>query len=130
MKNRKIVIAAILLAVIMGVMGLLWMSSRDAVQSGLKHITVTVIHSDGTEKVFDYRTDAEYLGDVLLSENLVEGENSEFGMMILSVDQENASWEENRSYWGLYVGTEYATTGADGIVLTDGGEYSLVYTIG
>ena len=130
MKNRKIVIAAILLAVIMGVMGLLWMSSRDAVQSGLKHITVTVIHSDGTEKVFDYRTDAEYLGDVLLSENLVEGENSEFGMMILSVDQENASWEENHSYWGLYVGTEYATTGADGVVLTDGGEYSLVYTIG
>ena len=50
--------------------------------------------------------------------------------MISAVDGENASWEENHSYWALYIGADYATTGADGVVLTDGGEYSLVYTFG
>ena len=130
MKNKKIVIAAVLLALVMGVMGLLWMGSREAGQEGHKHITVSVVHSDGGQKVFDYHTDAQYLAEVLLAEKLVEGEVSEYGLMILTADGETASWAENQSYWGLYIGTEYATTGADGIVLTDGGEYSLVYTIG
>ena len=130
MKNKKIVLAAVLLALVMGIMGLLWMNSREAVQDGHKHIAVTVVHSDGGETMFDYHTDAQYLADVLLAEKLVEGEVGEYGLMIITVDGEMASWAENRSYWGLYIGTEYATTGADGIVLTDGGVYSLVYTIG
>lgn len=130
MKNKKIIIAAVVLALVMGVMGILWMASREAVQAGEKQITVTVVHGDGSQKVFDYQTDAQYLADVLLAEKLVDGEVSEFGLMILSADGETVSWEKNRSYWGLYIGSEYATTGADGIVLTDGGQYSLVYTIG
>ena len=40
------------------------------------------------------------------------------------------TWNVNQSYWAIFIGEEYATTGADGIVLTDGGIYSLVYTIG
>ena len=67
---------------------------------------------------------------MLLAEGLVQGESGEYGLMINTVDGETASWEENKSYWALYIGEDYATTGADGIVVTDGGEYGLVYTIG
>ncbi len=130
MKNKKLVIAAVVLALIIGAMAWLWMGSREKTIEGSKKITVTVVHADGTEKVFSYGTSAEYLGEVILSEGLVEGVDGPYGLEIHAVDGEKASWDENQSYWALFVGEEYATTGADGVVLTDGGVYKLVYTIG
>ena len=57
-------------------------------QTGAKEITVTVVHADETSKDFVYQTDAAYLGEVLKSEELVEGTEGEFGMFITSVDGE------------------------------------------
>ena len=130
MKNKKVWAGLLALVLVMGAMFWLWTGSREKTIEGGKEITVTVVHGDGSEKKFTYGTSAEYLSELILSEGLVEGESGEFGLMITAVDGETASWEENRSYWALYIGEDYATTGADGIVLTDGGEYSLVYTIG
>ena len=130
MKNKKIIIAVIILAVVIGFLFGLWQVTREQTVEGAKAITVTVVHSDGSEKNFEYRTDAEYLGEVLLAEKLAEGEEGAYGLMINAVDGEEASWEANQSYWALYIGEEYAATGADGVVLTDGGVYKLVYTIG
>lgn len=130
MKNKKFIIAVVALVAVIAVMAGVFMATRPETAAGGKTISVTVVHSDGTEKVFEYTTEEEYLGPVLLAEGLVEGENGQYGLTITAVDGEAASWEENQSYWALYIGADYATTGADGIVLTDGGEYSLVYTIG
>ena len=55
---------------------------------------MTVIHGDQTENVFEFDTDAKYLGEVLESENLVDGESGEYGLFITTVDEEKA---ENRS---------------------------------
>ena len=95
-----------------------------------KEITVAVNHKDASKAVFTYKTDAQYLGEVLLEEGLVQGTEGPYGLEIHTVDGETADWNTDRSYWALYIGTEYATTGADGIVLSDGGEYLLEYTIG
>lgn len=130
MKNKKILIAVLALVVVIGAMTALWLGSREEAVAGGKAITVMVVHSDGTEKTLSYSTDAEYLGEVILSQGLVEGEEGPYGLEIHSVDGEKASWEENQSYWALFVGEDYATTGADGVVLTDGGVYKLVYTLG
>ena len=130
MKNKKILIAVLALVVVIGAMTALWLGSREKAVAGGKAITVMVVHSDGTEKTLSYSTDAEYLGEVILSQGLVEGEEGPYGLEIHSVDGEKASWEENQSYWALFVGEDYATTGADGVVLTDGGVYKLVYTLG
>ena len=130
MKNKKVWAGLLALVLMVGAMLWLWTGSREKAMEGGKEITVTVVHGDGSAENFSYGTNAEYLGEVIMSEGLVEGETGEFGLMISTVDGETASWEENRSYWALFIGEEYAATGADGIVLTDGGEYSLVYTIG
>ena len=130
MKNKKIVIAAAALVVVIAILVGVAFASRPQTSEGAKAITVTVIHMDGTEAVFAYDTDEEYLGPVLLAEGLVEGEEGPYGLTISAVDGETASWEENQSYWALYVGEDYATTGADGVALTDGGSYKLVYTLG
>lgn len=130
MKNKKMFLALGALVLVIAIMAGVFMAARPQTAAGGKNITVTVIHSDGAEKVFQYSTDEEYLGPVLLAEELAVGEDGPYGLSISAVDGETASWEENQSYWALFVGEEYATTGADGIVLTDGGAYKLVYTIG
>ena len=130
MKNKKTILALAAFVLIAALLLGLWAANRPETAEGAKAFTVTVVHADGSEKVFSYTTDAEYLADVLLAEGLVQGESGEYGLMINTVDGETASWEENKSYWALYIGEDYATTGADGIVVTDGGEYGLVYTIG
>ena len=130
MKNKKIIIAVVLFAVVIAAMAWLWLGSRQEAVAGEKTITVTVVHKDGTEKVFQYTTQEDNLGPVLLAEGLVQGETGPYGLVISAVDGETADWNVDQSYWALFIGEQYATTGADETVLTDGGVYKLVYTFG
>ena len=130
MKNKKILIAAIVIVALIVVMAGAYFAARPAVAEGAKTISVTVVHADGSEKQFQYRTDEEYLGPVLLAEGLAEGENGPYGLTIYVVNGEKADWNENQSYWALYIGEEYAATGADSTPVKDGDSFKLVYTIG
>lgn len=130
MKNKKILIAAIVIVALIAVMAGAYFAARPAVAEGAKTISVTVVHADGSEKQFQYRTDEEYLGPVLLAEGLAEGEDGPYGLTICVVDGEKADWNENQSYWALYIGEEYAATGADSTPVKDGDSFKLVYTIG
>ena len=130
MKNKKLLVCLLALVLLIGAMAALWLGSREQAIEGSKEITVAVNHKDTSKAVFTYKTDAQYLGEVLLEEGLVQGTEGPYGLEIHTVDGETADWNADRSYWALYIGTEYATTGADGVVLTDGGEYLLEYTIG
>ncbi len=124
-----IVAVAVVLALAAGMLGLYWVT-RPETAAGDKHITVTVVHKDGTEKVFEYDTDEEYLGTVVTGAGLVQGDEGPYGLMIHTVDGEKADWNTDQSYWALYVGEEYGTTGIDQTPIYDGSSYSLVYTIG
>lgn len=126
MKNKKMIIAIVAIAAVIGLMIGIWAATRPEVQEGSKAITVVVVHKDGTEKTFQYRTDAEYLAEVLLAEELVTGTEGEYGLTIESVDGETADWNDG-VFWAIYIGEKSADTGASGIVVTDGGVYKLVY---
>lgn len=88
------------------------------------------MHSDGSEKLFTYHTDAEYLGEVIISEGLVVGEDGPYGLYIKEVDGEAAVYETDGAYWSLLIGGEYAMSGADTTPIADGDTFSLVYTVG
>ena len=51
-KNKKIIIAAIALVVLIAAMAVIYVSTRPATAEGEKSITVKVIHSDESEKTF------------------------------------------------------------------------------
>lgn len=95
----------------------------------LKRITVTVVHADGSSKDFAYETDAELLGDYLEQQGLIQSQGADDGMFH-TVDGEKADWNENKSYWSLYLGEEYAMVGIYDTPITDGAVYKLVYTRG
>lgn len=121
---------AVALIVCVAVMLGIYMASRPETVDGSKTITVTVVHKDGSEKVFTCHTDEEYLGKVLVAKEIVVGEYGEFGLYFNTADGETADWNVDCSYWQVFIGEESAMLGADSIPITDGGTYKLVYTIG
>ena len=130
MKDTKILMAVIALVAVVAIMVGIWFATRPETQEGAKTITVTVVHKDKTEKVFTYHTDEEYLGAVLLAEELVVGENGPYGLMISAVDGETADYSADQGWWQIFIGEESATLGADSIPVKDGDTFKLVYTIG
>ena len=129
-KNTKLSLALVVLLALMALFTGLYLSSRPQPASGLKSITVTVVHSDKSEKTVAFQTEKDYLGDLLLSEGLAAGEQGQFGLYIKEVDGEVADYSVNGAYWALFEGDNYATQGADTTPLIDGARFRLVYTIG
>ena len=130
MKNKKIIIAVAALLLVIAAMIGISLANKPETSQGAKTITVSVVHKDGTVQDFEYHTDEEYLGAVLLAEGLVTGYEGEYGLVIESVDGERADWNVDQSYWALYIGEEYATTGAGTTPIHDGDSFKLVYTVG
>lgn len=128
MKNKKLVFAAIALVAVVGVLVGVWMMNRPQTTEGTKAYTVTVVHADGSEKAFSYTTDEEYLGAALVAEGLISGDEGPYGLVIITVDGEDAVWEKDNAYWSLYVGDEYAVTGISETPVNDGDSFKLEYT--
>lgn len=128
MKNKKLVILAAVLVLVMALMAGLYLTTRPQAVEGSKQVTVVIVHKDGTEKKLQYATDLQYLSELLLEQELATGYTSEeYGFTVESVDGVTADWSADSAYWALYEGDTYATASASGIVLTDGGVYKLVY---
>ena len=130
MKNKKMILVAVALVACIAVMLGVFLMTRPETVAGGKTVTVTVVHKDGSEKVFTCATEAEFLGEVLVSENIVVGAYGEFGLYFDTADGEKADWNVDGGWWQLFVGEESAMVGADQIPVTDGGAFKLVYTIG
>ena len=128
MKNKKLVIVAIALAVVIGLMAGIWFATRPETEAGSKAYTVTVVHKDGSVKDFSYRTDEEYLAGALLEEGLVSGEDGPYGLTIITVDGEDAVWATDNAYWAIWIGEEMAMTGASETPVYDGSSFKLEYT--
>lgn len=128
--NKKIIIAAVALVALIAIFAGVWFATRPATSEGAKTITVEVIHADESVKTFTYHTDAEYLGEVLLAEGLIKGDDGPYGLYVTEVDGEEAIYEDNGAYWAFYQGGEYAQLGVDQTPIADGDAFSLIYTIG
>lgn len=129
-KNNKLILAAVAAAALVAILAGVYLTSRPTAGEGDKTITVEVVHKDQSTKTFTYETDAEYLGQVIQDEGLVEGEMGEYGLFIQVVDGERADYDVDGGYWALYQGEAHATQSADLTPIHDGDEFSLVYTVG
>lgn len=122
--TKKIVLAVVVLAVVAVLMFLAYKVFMPKGQAGAKEIAVKVIHGDATEKEFTYQTDAEYLGEVLVSEDLVEGEEGQYGLFITAVDGEMAD-DSKQQWWCITKSGEQVNTSADLTPIADGDVYEL-----
>lgn len=129
-KNKeKIAAAAAALAVVVIALLCVYRFTRPKASDGAKQITLEVVHKDGSTKTFTYHSDAEYLGEVLKAEKLVEGEEGPYGMFIKTVDGETAD-EAAQEWWCLTKDGGQVNTSADQTVIADQEKYELTLTVG
>lgn len=62
---------------------------------------------------FTVKTDKSTVGEALLEQNLIEGENSAYGLYIKKVNGILADYDTDQTYWAFYINGEYATSGVD-----------------
>lgn len=94
---------------------------------GSKTVYVEVKVEENTV-TFTVHTDAEMLGEALLSNGLVSGEDSAYGLYIKTVNGILADYDVDQSYWAFYQNGEYAMNGVDSTPISGGEHFELVYT--
>ena len=127
--NKKLIFAILAVVIAAALMLFLYQTFMPKGTKGDKTITVTVIHGDGSQKEFTCRTDEAYLDKVLVAEGIVEDNPSDYGLYILTADNEEAD-EGSQEWWCLTKGGESVNTGASDTPIEDGDHFELTLTTG
>lgn len=131
-KSGKGVIVAIVAAIaVIGVLVAVYVLFGPKAQRGSKNITVIVTDDTKTDTVYELSTDAEYLREATeeIEGLTIQGEDSEYGFFIQSINGLTADYDTDQAYWAIYVNGEYGNYGIDSQPVADGDEYSFVYEV-
>lgn len=86
--------------------------------------TFVVVDVDGNETSFEVTTDKTIVGDALLQEGLIEGEESQYGLYVKTVNGITLDFDTDGKYWAFYVNGEYGMVGVDATEIVEGATYS------
>ncbi len=117
-------ILSLTLALLMLFASIFMIASCRADDGEEKTFTFICVHADGSERSYEITTTRAYLGDALLDEGLIAGENGPYGLYVKTVDGETLDYDKDGKYWSLYIGEDYAPTGVDTTLIEDGATYS------
>ncbi len=128
-KTRNMIIAVcVLIALVVGAL-LIYNANKPAAQLGDKNIVVTVIHKDESKREFKINTSAETLRAACEEQNLIAGDESEYGLYVKTVDGETVN-EDNQEWWSITKDGEMLMTGVDDTMIADGEQYAFTFTVG
>ena len=102
---------------------------ESVVADGFKVIYIEVVNSQGEHNEYTFLSDAETLADVLKESGITEGDETEYGYFITTVDGELADYSVDSSYWCIMQDGEELMTGASSTPVANGDHFELVYTI-
>ncbi len=98
-----------------------------AIGEGSTVFTFTVTFEDATMNLYEVSTDATTVGEALVENGLIEGEDSEYGLYVKTVDGVTLDWDTDAAYWAFYVDGEMAATGVDSTDIVEGSTYTFAY---
>ena len=130
-KSKKTLIAGLAaLVVLISVLAVIFIKFREKPVEGSKSITIEVVDKEGESKAYELKTDAEYLRQAMEeAEGLsFSGAESDYGMMVDTVNDLTADYPTDGAYWSFYVNGEYCNYGIDTQPVADGDTFSIVYT--
>ena len=90
-----------------------------------KTFTFLVTDPEGVDKTFEITTTAETVGDALIAEGLIAGEQGDYGLYVKTVNGLTLDYETDGMYWAFYINGEYAPTGVDMAPITEGETYQM-----
>ncbi len=128
-KTKKI-LGISLLAVLVIALACLYFVFREKPIAGSKAITIEVINSAKESKMYELKTDAQYLQQAMEEADglTFEGVEGPYGLMIKSINGEVAVYEENKAYWGFFVNGGYCNYGITEQPVNDGDAFQIIYT--
>lgn len=129
-KNTKIIIAVAVVVALVAALAVVYAVFGEKPTAGEKDITIEVINSAGESTVYEVNTDAEYLRQAMEEADGLEfsGDESDYGLMVTTVNGETADYNTNGAYWGFNVNGTYCNYGIDTQPVNDGDEFEIVYT--
>lgn len=133
-KNRKLWVGLTAFVVVIALLAGAYLMLKPKAQEGNKSVTITVVDKEGEKKAYQIKTDAEYLQEAMddaKEEGLTyAGEDSEYGLMVDTVNGEKAVFEKDGAYWGFSVNGEYCNYGIAEQPVADGDAFEIAYTVG
>ena len=129
--NKKILIAAAAVVVLAVVFGVIYTVFSPKATVGAKKITVEVVDNEEKSTNYTVQTDAQYLRQALeeIKDLTIEGTESEYGLMVATVNGVKEDYNTDGAYWSFYVDGEYCNYGVDQQPIEDGQAYRIVYTV-
>lgn len=102
----------------------------ETIGEGAKTFPLEITDKDGNTVHVTINTDEETVGAALLALNLVEGEDSDFGLYVKTANGITADYDVDGTYWAFYINGGYAMTGVDQTPIVDGETYTLIVEAG
>lgn len=127
--KKRILTVSFVLAIILVVAGVvLSFFGGKETSVTMKKIQVTVI-SNNNSQTYDIETDSKYLGEALLNEGLIKGENTQYGLFITEVAGIKAD-SDKEQWWLVTKNGEGTDTGVSSIEIADGEKYEFTLKVG
>ena len=77
---------------------------------------------------FTIKTDKKTVGEALVENDLIAGDEGAFGLYVKKVNGITADYDIDQSYWAFYINGEMAMTGVDMTDIDENATYRLEYT--
>lgn len=131
MKNamrKKSCFTSLILVVLIAamVLSLAACGSKDegSANADTKSFTFEVVDAEGKTDTFSITSDAQYVGEALMDEGLIAGEDGEYGLYVKTVNGITVDYDTDGKYWAFYIDGEYGMSGVDTTEIVDGATYS------
>ena len=99
------------------------------VELGEGATTLTVqVKAEDHQITFTIHTDKATVGEALQEHDLLEGEESQYGLFVKKVNGIVADYDVDQYYWAFYADDEYALAGVDTTDIEEGVTYRLERT--
>ena len=121
--KKAIKVFAVVFALILAV-SILGCQKKEKEEAGTKTFKVEVYDLEGTKTTFEYKSNAQNVGEALQAAGLISGEDSQYGLMVTTVNGLTVKWEDDGKYWAFYINGEYANTGVDSTPIEEGAVYT------
>ena len=122
--NVRLILSRMLPLVLVAVMALVAVSCGEQVEEGEKTFTFEVVSLEGETATFTITTEHQKVGEALLEEELIVGEQGPYGLYVKTVNGITADYDVDGTYWAFYINGEYAMTGVDQTPVEDGATYA------
>lgn len=129
--NKKVILGLVALVAVLAILLGVYFTFGAKPVAGAKAITIEVVDNKQQTMVYKVQTDAEFLREAMNeAEGLTfGGTESEYGLMLNTVNDITADYNVDGAYWSVMVNGEYGNYGIDTQPIEDGGTYQLVYTV-